>query len=368
MEKLTVLFFSRNDIDNAIGLVNDIKDVADEIVLIDQSDKEEKKKLMAFKRRSKLRKFKVYDCIALGYPEPLQAYAFTKCTNEWVLRLDTDERIPEAFKRDIKRIVTETKSDSFAIKRYEFSGTDGKSNSTTWQTRLFKRSKTKYTGILDEQPSTDGRLEKLDAVDYYISHSEGLMNHEVRKRPFARYQEISRIDQRLSYELYNMKIIDYLSKFLAIKPETVKNTIAGKVVINWMKFYEWIFFKKMDQEVGDFDYFIYYSLINLAFVIQRKKPSDVFKIPAIAYRRLKNLNELKALPDGRIYFEISKIINKIGIIRFLELDNPDVMDGLTKKYKNKRQGVALLIELLKEKYLEIAKPQGNSGNQILFQQ
>jgi len=180
-EKLTILFFSRNDIDNAIGLVNDIKDIADEIVLIDQSDREQKRKLMAFKRKAGIKKFKVYDCVALGYPEPLQAYAFTKCTNEWVLRLDTDERIPEALKRDMKRIISATKMDGFAIRRYEYAGADGRSDFATWQVRLFKRSRTEYTGVLHEQPIVHGALGKLGDDGYYISHSEGLMNEEVRK-------------------------------------------------------------------------------------------------------------------------------------------------------------------------------------------
>ncbi|MCW6159758.1 MAG: hypothetical protein LVQ95_01560 [Candidatus Micrarchaeales archaeon] len=352
-ERLTILFFSRNDIDNAIGLVNDIKDVADEIVLIDQSDKEEKRKLIDFKTKARIKKFKVYDCVALGYPEPLQAYAFTKCTNEWVLRLDTDERIPEALKRDIKGIISGTKLDGFAIKRYEYSGADGKSNFATWQVRLFKRSKTEYTGVLHEQPMAHGKLGKLEGDGYYISHSKGLMNEELRKTPLARYGEISWIDQRLSYELYNQKVMEYIAKFFVISMDEARSSFIGKFVHSWMKFYESLFYKKGGSELSSLDYFFYYSLVDLGYAVQSKSLKRILKVPLVANSRLEGIKKLRKLPDAKVYFEISKIINKIGIIRFLRLDNPAVMEEITRKYRGKRHGVLLLIDLLKERYYQM---------------
>ena len=65
---------------------------------------------------------------------------------------------------------------------------------------------------------------------------------------------------------------------------------------------------------------------------------------------MRRLKEWKSAPDNEEVFEISKILHKIGLIRFLELDKEKTIIYLNKKYRNKKQGVELLMNLLKEKY------------------
>lgn len=357
MEKLTILFFSRNDVDNAIDLVNDIKDVADEIILIDQSDREEKRKLMAFKRKAKLKKFKVYDCIALGYPEPLQAYAFTKCTNEWVLRLDTDERIPDAMKKDLKKIISTTKSDGFTIRRYEAATPKERGNTFTWQTRLFKKSKTTYTGILHEQPQVSGSMSAMEEDRYYIKHMTNLMSsHTGDSVESSMYGPIHKIDKRLSYGLYNIKMIDYIAKFMLTDIETARKRPLGRLVSGWMRFYERLFFRNTNSEISSLDYFMYFASTNFGYWLLNKKARGIFKIFGNARDMTRRIEAWQRAPDGKTFFEVSKIINTVGIIKFLNLDNPAIVERLTQKYGGEEQGVHLLILLLKERYeKDIAK-------------
>ena len=42
----------------------------------------------------------------------------------------------------------------------------------------------------------------------------------------------------------------------------------------------------------------------------------------------------------------------MGVTRYLGLDDPKVVERLNKKYRNKKQGVDLLISLLREKYMK----------------
>ena len=66
---------------------------------------------------------------------------------------------------------------------------------------------------------------------------------------------------------------------------------------------------------------------------------------------LKNKSkEWKSRQDYKEIRQISKIINKKGIIKFLGLEKESTINYLNKKYGNKAQGIELLISLLKNKY------------------
>lgn len=350
MNKLTVLFFSRNDTEKAVDLINNIKGIADEIVVIDQSDDNKKAVLISFKKKSKMTKLKIYNAVALGYAEPLQAYAFLKCGNDWVLRLDTDERPSDALMRDIKGIINTTDSDGFAIRRYENAKIENRGTMFTWQTRLFRKSRTTYTGILHEQPNVDGKLSRLDDDAYYINHFD-----EFKGNAAGKYFVIKLIDNKLSYELYNKKMIEYVAKFLVRNKEDAKKTVLGKVVRYWMLFYEKILFRKPDEEISTFDYFIYNFIVEIGLQwLMARTVGNPIRMIRWAWFKAKEVKALNDAPDGEIYFEISKVVNKVGIIIYLGLDNPDVVDALTQKYKDKPQGISLLISLLKERYIDLA--------------
>lgn len=344
---LTVLFFSRNDTDKAVELIRDMASFADEIVVCDSSDDEQKKVLTDFKHKTKLSTLKIYNVPALGYPEPVQAYAFLKCSNEWILRLDTDERISDGLKRDIKKVIA-SGSDGFSLRRYEEATFEDRGKVFTWQTRIFKKSKTHYTGILHEQPQVDGTLDKLDADDYYMLHVTTLMSHG--KPTSAGYSAIHRIDKRLSYALYNKKMLDYLAKFLITDPKKASRTVLGRLLIGWMSFYEAVLFRGKDSEISNFDYFMYAWSTSVGFFLINRDFKHLHHSFEGAFNTVRDIKRWRMEPDGKICFEISKIINNLGIIKFLGLDDPQVVDNITKRYHGEPQGIQLLISLLKERY------------------
>ena len=91
MQRLSVLIFSRNDVDKALDLIQDLYKIASEIILMDSSNKEGKERLLKRKEKLELGKVRIFNVVALGYPDPLRMYALAKCKNEWVLLIDTDE-------------------------------------------------------------------------------------------------------------------------------------------------------------------------------------------------------------------------------------------------------------------------------------
>ena len=74
-ERLSVLIFSRNDIDNALDLINDVYDFADDIVLVDSSSAKLHEELIRKKAKRSLSKLRVFYVVPLGYPDPLRMYA-----------------------------------------------------------------------------------------------------------------------------------------------------------------------------------------------------------------------------------------------------------------------------------------------------
>ena len=100
-EKLSVLIFSRNDVEKALDLIRDIYDIADEIVIVDSSTDIGHSRLLKARREFNFKKLRIFYIIALGYADPLRMYAIGKCNGKWVLMLDTDERISSEFKSTI---------------------------------------------------------------------------------------------------------------------------------------------------------------------------------------------------------------------------------------------------------------------------
>jgi len=345
MSKLSVLVFSRNNAGKVISLIKEVYDIADEIILIDSSDKKDRERLHKTKDDNRLNRLSIFYAVALGYPDPLRMWALKKCKYEWVLLLDTDERLTKELKSDINVIISNTKANAFAIRRYEEVRKDGaKTDFFTWQIRLFKKDKVLFKGILHEQPEVKGKLSKLNDRSYYIKHI-----NELRTLTNYEYANIENFE-RLSYSDFNKRIIDYVSKLKMPESRTIYNSKLGRSINKLLILYEKATFKKPEQEISIFDYHNYYTLMESVYAIKKRDYGNVFKMLILGTWHEKLLKKWMTEQDSIEAFEISKIINGVGITKFLKLDDDKIIRTLNKKYKNQKQGINLLIKLLKEKY------------------
>lgn len=354
MQRLSVLIFSKDDVDKATALIKDIYSIADQIVVIDSSSKSNLKRLEAIKKKMRLKKLEIFHTVALGYADPLRMFGLHKCRYDWVLHLDTDERVNEALKNDVKSVVGSTGAHAFAIKRYEEAHLNGETTSFfTWQIRLYNRNFVRFKGITHEQPIVDGTVERLD--DKYkmlhIAELQGKASHEYTKMEMF---------ERFSYEAFNERILDYAFKAMMPAQRDFKKTALGKVIYDVLRIYEALTFRKADEEISNLDYFTLYSLRDLAFQIKMRH----FKAHQIEERRwegmasilpnrmtyISRLNKWRSAKNSKAIFEIAKNIEKDGIIRYLRLDDDDTIRELNEKYEGKKQGVDLLIKLLEDRY------------------
>jgi hypothetical protein len=342
MDKISLLIFSRNDLDHAWSLIEEMKTVAGEIILMDSSDSDLHGKLLRKAKTKGPANLKVYRVPALGYPDPLRMYGLSKCKNEWVFLVDTDERLCASFKKDLTSII-KRKCDAFAIRRYELASSEGIGNVFTWQTRLFRKSRVLYKGLLHEQPIVSGVTEKLEE-QYYLEH-----RNELRTKSAAEYIQIERFD-RLSYGMYNERMLEYLAKVSVKNSSQVRSTLRGRIVLSVLRFYEQASSKQPDQELSGFDYWVYCYVKTLGYIFTLHTIQTLPALPAGVNAYVKRMQQLKERPDSAKEFEISKIVNDIGITAFLTLDKESTIVSLNERYGKKKQGINLLIKLLIERY------------------
>ena len=347
---LSTLIFTRDEPKKAIALVKDLWSISDQIVLIDSSNRINYNRLRKDLDYLGPRKVDLYHTIALGYADPLRAYGLGKCRHGWVLYIDTDERINKELKSDIGQIISNPGCDAFAIKRYEHAHRDGNTKGFfTWQVRLYKKNKITYMGLLHEQPIVNGRLRKLDER-YCLLHVEEL-KAKGSKRTDLEYSLIKSYHDRLSYRMLNERVKDYLAKVVVPEGKRIENTKIGRFILGWINFYQAITMRKNDEEIGTFDYFVFYLMIEGAYTVKERDIGYLFNeaIPTII-RDTKRVSKFKKSINSNEIFEISKKLNKQGMIKYLMLDNEKVIKALNRKYGSGKQGIGLLIKLLNDRY------------------
>jgi glycosyltransferase involved in cell wall biosynthesis len=99
MKKLSVVLATRNEEENIGACLKSVKDIADEIVVVDESSTD-KTREMAKKYGAKVYKVK---------HEPIfhktKQKALDKATGDWILQLDADERVTPVLAKEIKEVI-----------------------------------------------------------------------------------------------------------------------------------------------------------------------------------------------------------------------------------------------------------------------
>ena len=137
---VALLLFSHDDAENAIDLIKNLYPFVDEIVNIDSSKNGQHMMLIKEKKAMRLKKLRIYKNISLGIIELFKPWAIGLCKSDWILSIDTDERMNEDFKRDLRMVIGKSRCDAYAIRRYEYV-VNNVHGGFTWQTKLFRKGK-----------------------------------------------------------------------------------------------------------------------------------------------------------------------------------------------------------------------------------
>jgi hypothetical protein len=156
--------------------------------------------------------------------------------------------------------------------------------------------------------------------------------------------------ERFSYETFNRRILDYAFKATMPAQRDFKKTSLGKALYGALRFYEAVTLRKSDEEISSLDYFTLRMLRDLAYQIKMQNLAGALGVFSNTSEYVKKMNEWRDEKDSGMVFEISKEIERIGLIKYLRLDEDRIVDELNRKYAGKRQGIDLLIELLKKRH------------------
>jgi glycosyltransferase involved in cell wall biosynthesis len=169
MVEVSFITFTRNSAHRLRGLLEHVKDVVDEIIVVDGYSTDE---TIDIARSYGAR---VYERRPWGYAEPDRMFALKQASYDWILYLDDDERLSTKLKNDLKSLIESAESDgtcAFSMARVNLTPRGKPILGPFYpdrQTRLFKKEKALYRGLVHEFPLIQGKV-KILPEEYYIIH------------------------------------------------------------------------------------------------------------------------------------------------------------------------------------------------------
>ncbi|MEM2158267.1 MAG: glycosyltransferase family 2 protein [Sulfolobales archaeon] len=161
MTKISFITFTKNSAGRISSLLDHIKDIVDEIVVVDGFSTDGTVEI------AKRYGAKVYYRRPWGYVEPDRMFALKMCSHQWVLYLDDDERLCKKLKDDMRillRTAEEKNISAFSIVRINFSRNKKLLLGPFYpdrQIRIFRKDKVTFKGLVHELPIVHGDIHHL---------------------------------------------------------------------------------------------------------------------------------------------------------------------------------------------------------------
>jgi len=145
-----------------------VTEIVDEIIVVDGFSADSTIEI------AKRHGAKVFSRKPSGFVEPDRTFALRQANYDWILYLDTDERLGAKLKANLRYLLEY--ADRNGIDAYSTLRVDLTSRNVpilgpfyTDQTRIYRKSRVLYRGILHERPQVFGHVRRL-AEDFYILH------------------------------------------------------------------------------------------------------------------------------------------------------------------------------------------------------
>ena len=181
--KISFITFTRNSGKRLKLLLENVKDVVDEIIVIDGYSTDDTVEI------AKNYGAKVFLRKPWGYADPDRMFALSKASHDWVLYLDDDELLGRKLKNELRDIVDRADRENFAALSTVRVYYDVKckqvilGSSLGRQIRIYRRDRVLYRGLVHELPVVYGRILELPE-GYYIAHYGSCGGLSVHKMVF----------------------------------------------------------------------------------------------------------------------------------------------------------------------------------------
>lgn len=247
---LSLAVITYNEEANIVRLLDAVKGIADEIIIVD-SYSTDRTKQICLEQYPEARFFeKTFE----GYGEQ-KNYALSLCSGEWVLFLDADEVPDEELKQSVKKIVS-ADSTEFSVYKAKFVNHlgvhiirfGGWGNVT--RERLFRKDAAAYS---------DDKVHEFLVTDRKAGMMEGKLNHYTYKSIYHHVSKINKYSDMMAEKMFergkkyqNFKII-MSPVFEFIKVYIFKlgflDGFAGFYVAKTMSYYTFLKYMKLREKI-----------------------------------------------------------------------------------------------------------------------
>lgn len=197
----------RNEADSLAKCLRSIKNLADEIIVVDMDSTDGSQKV------AKKAGAQVFSYRPMKFVEPARNFAISKASGKWILLLDPDEFLNKTLKNELLSITKRNDVDFVKIPRKNIIFGRWIRHSNSWPDyliRFFKKGAVTWKKEIHSQPITKGNgITLLDSEKMAIHHNNYTSVSQFVTRAI-RYSGIQA--DELDAQNYKLKISDFLLK------------------------------------------------------------------------------------------------------------------------------------------------------------
>jgi len=315
--EIALLMFNYNENDGIIRNIELLKDIVNEILIVDSSNIYNYQNLK--NKYDNLSNLKILRVFPIGYVEPFRMFALKNINSEYVLYLDADEEPNNELIKYIKNLKDNNISEDNDISGYYILRYEKSLKCYTYQLRLYKKEKAFYKGMIHEFPKINGKIKKLDDEKFIIHYAD-----------FNNY-----INTRSSYLLIEAYERPFSIFYLSLNWKVIKFFGDGEKILPKI--------------------FVY--LFALLLFLRRTLNYDSLKLKTYRYDKflmkytIKRYKYFMGLECKDYLIKVNMdIIQNNGIIKYLNLDDISYVNRLTENFNWKKKGIDIFKELVDYRY------------------
>lgn len=249
--KLSVVINTLNEEKNIARAINSIKDLADEIIVVDM--KSDDKTVEVAKKLGAT----VYEHARTNYVEPARNFAISKTTGDWILILDADETVSHTLLKKIRMILKQGKAHYYRIPRKNVIFGKWMRHSRWWpdyNIRLFKKGYVSWGDEIHSIPITTGVGADLKALEKYALnhyHYSSLEQFIDRMNRYTSIQAKNKLKENYKFswqDLISKPSNEFFSRFYFGKG--YKDGLHGVAMAGLQAFSELVLYLKIWQLQG----------------------------------------------------------------------------------------------------------------------
>ena len=262
--KLTVVISAYNEERKIEDCLKSVKDIADEIVFIDNTSADKTVEIAK----------KYTDKIFIRKNNPMlnvnKNFGFSKATGDWILNLDSDERLTPELEKEIRPAMARENVDGYLIPRKNILFGKWIRHSIWWpdfQLRLFRQDRGKFAEVhVHELLEVDGVVEKLEHPMVHLNY-ETISQYLYKLEKIYTESEVENIlrkNKKLNWtDAVRMPMEDFFKTYFL--QQGYKDGLHGLVLSLLQGFYAVVVFAKVWERQGFEEKELKLSEINAEF-------------------------------------------------------------------------------------------------------